>query len=158
MNKSLINTFYRHFVLFVSTGCYAGYLPIVPGTFGSAVGVIIFFLLFFRLPTFYYIVNLLILLMIGFFVAGKAEIIFEEKDSGKIVIDEIIGYVVSMFLIPATLKNIILAFLFFRILDTIKFFPANVVEDRVPGGYGVILDDVIAGIYANLIMQSIVLF
>jgi phosphatidylglycerophosphatase A len=143
-------------MIFTSTGCYVGYFPAMTGTFGTAVGVIIFSLFFYTLSTFHYIISSLILILIGFWVSREAEIIFQEKDSQKIVIDEILGFLVSMFLIPPTWINIFIAFLFFRLFDTIKLFPANIIEKRVPGGYGVILDDITAGVYTNLIMHSIV--
>ena len=97
----------------------------------------------------------MILIFIGFWVSGEAEVIFQEKDSEKIVVHDILGYLVAIFLLPPTWANIFVAFLLFKFFDAIKLFPANVIEEQVLGGYGVVLDDVVPGIGANLIKQEI---
>jgi phosphatidylglycerophosphatase A len=90
---------------------------------------------------------------LGLWAAERAEMIFGEKDSPKIVIDEGVGYLVTMAFFPFTLSAVVGGFLFFRLFDIIKPFPAGLVERSVRGGAGIMLDDVIAGIYANFILR-----
>ena len=91
----------------------------------------------------------------GIWVSNKATIyFFKEKDSKRIVIDEIIGFLIAMFLIPFEFKFILAAFIIFRVIDILKPFPIRRLE-KLPGGWGVMCDDLLAGVYANLIMQAI---
>ena len=101
------------------------------------------------------------LVTLGFFVlacwvAGEAEKILGEKDSHKIVIDEIVGFLVTFIAIKLTFFHFLLGFLLVRFFDVIKLYPARMVEKKLPGGFGVVGDDVIAGIYANLVLQCII--
>ena len=84
------------------------------------------------------------------YVSREAEKIFNKKDAQCIVIDEIVGFQFTMFLITPTVLHIFIGFLLFRFFDIIKLFPAGLCERKVSGGYGVVGDDVIAGIYANI--------
>jgi phosphatidylglycerophosphatase A len=100
-----------------------------------------------------------ILLLLGFialsiWVSGEAAVIFGRADPGQVVIDEVCGYLVTMFLIPPSLRNIILGFFLFRLFDIVKPPPERSLE-RLPGGFGIVADDVVAGIYANIILQVI---
>lgn len=88
-------------------------------------------------------------------VAGRAESILGEHDSGEIVIDEIVGMLVTLLWIPPTFPNLAIAFLFFRVFDIVKLWPANQIDRRVPGGIGVVLDDVVSGVYANLLLRVV---
>ena len=84
--------------------------------------------------------------------AGKAEALFGIKDSPRIVIDEIVGLQWTLIFIAPTWVHIGLGFLFFRFFDIVKPFPANVFQDRLPGGWGIVADDVMAGIYGNVVL------
>ncbi len=79
--------------------------------------------------------------------------LLRSRDCRHIVIDEMVGFIAAMFMVPPTLRNILLGFFLFRALDIIKPFPIRTLEERVSGGYGVVLDDIIAGIYTNLIIH-----
>ena len=83
-------------------------------------------------------------------VAGRAEAILQEHDSHAIVIDEIVGYLAATLFMAPTWENTLVAFVIFRVFDVIKPFPAGYIDRAVPGGKGVVLDDVVSGIYANL--------
>jgi len=96
--------------------------------------------------------------MLACYVSREAEIIFNEKDSSHIVIDEIVGFLFTMFLVSPTMLHILLGFVLFRIFDIVKPFPAGYVQDKFPGGYGVVSDDVVAGIYANIILLILIKF
>jgi phosphatidylglycerophosphatase A len=91
-------------------------------------------------------------------ISGKAEIIFKDKDSSLIVIDEMVGLMVTLFLVPWSLKNVVIGFLIFRVMDITKPFPIRRLEATLPGGWGVVGDDVLAGIYANVALRVIMRF
>jgi phosphatidylglycerophosphatase A len=83
-------------------------------------------------------------------VAGRAEELLHEHDSHAIVIDEVVGYLAATLFLAPTWGHALTAFFVFRILDIVKPFPASYVDERVSGGYGVVLDDVVSGVYANI--------
>lgn len=136
----------------ISTFFYLGYLPLIPGTFGSIAGIFLFYLL--HKSAFIYIAALLVLILLGFLVCGEAEKIFKKKDARYIVIDEVIGMLLSLMFIPDDIKLVIIAFFLFRLLDTIKPYPAGRLEE-VKGSMGVLADDIIAGLYTNIILQVV---
>ena len=88
-------------------------------------------------------------------VAGRADAILQEHDSGKIVIDEIVGMAIALVGFPPTVWNVVVIFVLFRILDVVKIWPASYCDRQMPGGAGVVLDDVVSGIYANLLARII---
>jgi phosphatidylglycerophosphatase A len=137
----------------ISIFFYAGYFPVARGTFASLITVAI---IWFLIPSFYYI---LIPISIGlFFISVWSATIGEEffgKDGKPIVIDEVTGMVISLIFIPAGIWSYTGAFLLFRFFDVIKPPPAGWAE-RLKGGWGVTLDDVVAGIYANICLQVII--
>ena len=140
----------------ISTGCYVGYVPIGSGTVASLWGVLIYLGLY-RFQALYIFVTIL-LFIIGFLVCGKAEKIFREKDSHKIVIDEIASMCLVYIFIKPSWLMIISGFLLFRIFDIIKPPPARRLQ-ALPGSMGVMLDDVAAACYtiATLFIASALL-
>lgn len=144
-------------ILFFATGFYVGYFPFAPGTFGSLVGLPLCFLfaLIGAKPAVFLTV---VFIVIAITVAHEAEKYLEKKDPGPIVIDEMAGMLVTFLLIPFTPETAALGFFIFRILDITKPFPIKYLEKKLPGGAGVVLDDVVAGIFGNLILRSILLF
>ncbi|MDY7034364.1 MAG: phosphatidylglycerophosphatase A [Thermodesulfobacteriota bacterium] len=141
-------------VLFIATGAYSGYSPVIPGTVGTLVGIGIF-LIFYTHSPFGYVAILLLLFFLAVFISDKAENILQEKDSKHIVIDEIFGFMVAMAFLPNRVLYIVLGFFFFRLFDILKIFPANRIERKFKNGYGVVLDDLIAGVYTNLLLQGL---
>jgi len=138
--------------MLLATGCYSGYLPKAPGTWGSLVGLLLFYLLHtLSLPV--YLAVVAGLLVVGSFAAGEAEKILDNRDPGVVVIDEIVGMLITMIAVPATAVNMILGFILFRIFDIVKPFPVNFFDQRFHGGLGIMLDDVVAGIYSLIILQ-----
>jgi phosphatidylglycerophosphatase A len=91
-------------------------------------------------------------------ISGEAERLFNEKDSGKIVIDEVAGYLVTMFALPFSWQGVILGFFLFRFFDITKIPPARYFDRQVKNGYGVVLDDVVAGIYSCLALHFLTRF
>jgi len=149
---------------FLATGFFSGYLPGAPGTAGSLVG-----LLLYGVPGIRDMVSDPFLpgaaFFIGVFVAGRVaaatgdsapprfkKAVPKHPDPGIVVIDEIVGMWVALYLLPPTLAAAGLAFLLFRILDIIKPFPVQQLE-QIPGGWGIMLDDIAAGIYANVLCR-----
>lgn len=142
----------RKLILAASTFLYVGYLPLAPGTFGSICGVFLFFLA--GGNAFIYVLLTLLALISGFVFAGRAERILGIKDSSCIVIDEVSGMLISLMFIPLDIKFVVIAFVLFRILDTLKPFPAGRLQDT-KGSVGIMSDDIIAGIYTNIILQFV---
>lgn len=136
------------------TGAGAGYLPWFPGTAGTLVALPLSLALN-RIAGASLLLGLLTLaafLLVAIWLADKGEEILGEKDSPRIVIDEIAGFVLANFLSPPQLKPTLAAFILFRFFDIIKLFPAGRAE-KIPGGAGVVLDDLIAGLYTFMILR-----
>ena len=147
----------RRFVIVLATWGGTGFSPVASGTVGT-LGAIPFYLLLARLPLTYY---LLITIAFGLFscwISGEAERIFEEKDSGRIVIDEVAGFLVTMAGVPASWQGVVAGFLLFRLFDITKPPPARHFDRHMKNGYGVVLDDVVAGMYACLALHLLVRF
>jgi phosphatidylglycerophosphatase A len=145
----------------ISTGLGAGYFPVAPGTAGSAVGLVIAFLLAGGIGgggTFGgagYLGLMVSLFVVGVWASGRAEVVFGQKDSSKIVIDEVVGMLLTLYLLPASLLYLITGFFAFRFFDIVKPFPARRIDTKLGGGLGVMLDDVAAAIYANLCLHGL---
>ena len=141
-------------IIAIATGCYVGRLPTAPGTWGSiAAFVPWFFIRGLSLPL--YLATIAILFIIGFFAAGSAEKLMDQPDPGCIVIDEIVGMLVALTLVPDHPAAWLLAFILFRIFDIWKPFPVSWFDRHLHGGIGIMLDDVMAGVYAFVCLQII---
>ena len=138
--------------MFLATGAHVGRIPFAPGTFGSLVGLPIVYLLS---RTEWAVASIMtaILVLFSVFVAHAAEQQLNSKDPGCIVIDEIAGMCVTMLAIPLTLNTAIAGFFLFRLFDVIKPPPARFMERRLHGGWGVVMDDVVAGVMANIVLR-----
>ncbi len=143
-------------IIFLASGAYTGFSPIASGTVGSLAGIAIY-LFFPHKDLALYLLLTLLFSIAGCWISQQAEIIFDKKDSGKIVIDEIAGFFIAMFALPATWKWIAAGFFIFRFFDIIKPPPAAQCEN-IPGGAGVMADDLMAGIYTNIVLQTIYFF
>jgi len=137
-------------VKMLSTWFYVGNLPVAPGTAASAVGVVMAMIC--SSNVFFYVCVTLIVTILGFMVSGRMEEILDQKDPGCIVIDEVAGVMIAFFLLPLTPVVIITAFFLFRAFDMFKIYPVNKFE-QLKGSTGVMMDDVIAGVYTNVVMQ-----
>jgi phosphatidylglycerophosphatase A len=141
--------------LAIATLCGAGRAPIAPGTVGSAITVVLLWLL--PLSIVGLTVFLCAVVVIGTWAAGRAERLMGTKDPGAIVIDEVAGMTIALMLAPRNLGAYALAFLFFRIFDVLKPWPARQ-SQRIAGGVGVMIDDVIAGFYALAVTLALNVF
>lgn len=140
-------------LMFIATGAGSGYLPIAPGTWGSAVGVLLW-LLVSRLETALYLSVIAALFVIGVFSAGAVEKIVDRPDPGIVVIDEIVGQLLALSLAPAHPAALFAGFCLFRFFDIFKPFPIDWIDSHLHGGLGIMLDDVVAGLYALLLLHA----
>ena len=138
-----------------ATGCYAGYIPIAPGTFGTLIAIPLCYLIS-ELRALEGIIFIVAFTVFAVWISGQAEKVFKKKDAGLIVIDEMAGFVVTLFLIPWSAKSVAAGFFLFRLFDITKPFPIRSMEEKLPGGLGVVGDDILAGIYANVILRLVV--
>ena len=141
--------------VFVATCGYIGYAPVAPGTFGSAAGLAVFAAV--RAGGSIWIEPTVIvgLFAIGIWSAAIAERYFGGIDPGPIVMDEVVGMLITLALLPVTLTGAIVGFLIFRAFDVIKPWPSGRFE-KLPGGLGVMADDGMAAVYANLVMRVLI--
>ncbi len=141
----------RKFILFVATGAGTGYSPAAPGTAGAALGLVLWALLAagLGLPTAGLVLTFLVVSVLGVWAAGRAEPLLGRKDDGRITIDEVAGMLLALLLLPVRLDVALLGFGLFRLFDIWKPFPVGLGE-RLSGGLGVMADDWLAGLYANL--------
>jgi len=146
----------KYFILLLATGFGVGYSPIAPGTLGTLIAIPIYYFLS-GIPSPLYEITLIGFFFLSVWISENAEIFFERKDDQRIVIDEIVGFLITMLWVPKTLPFIIMGFFLFRFFDILKPFPIRRIERELKGGYGVVLDDVMAGVYANIILHLIYL-
>lgn len=133
-----------------ASALFSGYSPIASGTVGSAVGAAIYFI-----PGFESVVFIVPSILIIFILGIKVATVMEQRyghDPAEVTIDEVVGMWISLFLLPKNMIIALTAFFIFRFLDIIKPFPARKF-DTMHGGFGIMMDDVVAGIYTNIIIQ-----
>ncbi|MEK6193058.1 MAG: phosphatidylglycerophosphatase A [Deltaproteobacteria bacterium] len=142
-------------VLFFSTGFYSGYIPFAPGTFGTLTA----------LPLCYLLsicssgggaVIIIAFILLAIWLADSSEKLINKKDPGCIVIDEIAGMLVTLAGLPFNFFTVVMGFFLFRLLDIFKPFPIRYLERKIPGGAGIVVDDIVAGIIANITLRIIV--
>jgi len=139
----------------IATGLYSGYAPVAPGTFGTLGGVALapVFACIAAQGTAIYLLTLAAAIACAIWAAAIASEIFQLKDPRPVVCDEIVGYLVTMAFVPIGWATLLYAFVFFRLFDVVKPQPCRKLEE-LPGGFGIVLDDLMAGIYANLAVRA----
>ncbi|BCR06163.1 phosphatidylglycerophosphatase A [Desulfuromonas versatilis] len=147
----------RRFILFLSSNAGLGYSPFAPGTVGTLAGIPAFFLLA-PLPPWLYLTTWLGLLFLSFWAAGEAGKIYGVVDDGRIVIDELVGYLATVAFLPFSWSAALLGFFLFRFFDIVKIPPARWFDQKLKNGYGVVLDDVAAGIYGAIALRLVLYF
>lgn len=141
---------------FIATLGPVGYFPVAPGTAGTAVALLFYILM--KPGTSMLLVLFPLLFWAGIIASTAAEKSLGKKDASCIVIDEFAGYLVSVLLLPYSIVNALIAFLLFRVFDIFKPFPIRSLDQKIPGGLGVMADDVLAGLYANLLLRVFLYF
>jgi phosphatidylglycerophosphatase A len=140
--------------LFIATCGYVGYVPVAPGTFGSAAGLLLFFAIRSTGSVALELATILVVFVLGLWAGTVAERHFGGVDPGPVVLDEVLGMLVTLALLPVNTAGAILGFFVFRLLDVVKPWPSARFE-ALPGGLGVMADDGMAAIYGNLVMRGI---
>jgi phosphatidylglycerophosphatase A len=139
-------------LMFIATGAGSGYLPKAPGTWGTLVGLLLWWPLA-GLSLSAYLVAVAALFLVGVASAGAAEKILDRGDPGVVVIDEIVGVLIALTAVPLHPAAPLAGFALFRLFDIAKPFPVGWVDRHLHGGLGIMLDDVIAGLYALLVLH-----
>jgi phosphatidylglycerophosphatase A len=142
----------RRVAVVIATAGGAGYVPIAPGTAGSAVGIAIY-LLTASWPARSQLLLVLAISILGIWAAGEAAKHFDREDPGHVVIDEVAGQLVTVLLLGVGLPGAAIGFLLFRVLDVAKPWPVARLE-ALPGGLGVMADDLMAGAYGWLVLRA----
>ncbi len=144
--------FPQKFILWLACGFGTGLIRPAPGTWGTLPGVLIaYFVMPYPMVHFFLI---LILFVLGIWLCQKASDILGVHDHGGIVIDEIVGVLIALWLFPPTWAILLLGFIWFRFFDIIKPFPIKWIDKKVHGGLGIMLDDVLAGVFALICLNA----
>jgi phosphatidylglycerophosphatase A len=140
--------------VFIATVGYCGYFPIAPGTVGSAAGLVFYLAVWWAQSPVFEVALILVLFAAGIWAGTTSERYFGGIDPGPIVMDEVVGMLITLAFIPVSITGALIGFLLFRIFDVIKPFPAGRFE-KLHGGLGVMADDAMAAIYANIALRII---
>ncbi|MFT6507152.1 MAG: phosphatidylglycerophosphatase A [Colwellia polaris] len=154
MTKSTANFRLLNPVHFLALGFGSGLSPKAPGTFGTLAAVPLF-LLMAPLSTSIYLSLLVIMSLAGIYICGKAAEDAGVPDHGAIVWDEIVGLLITMCLMPVTWQTLLVGFALFRFFDILKPWPISFIDKNCHGGFGIMLDDIVAGIAAWACMMLI---
>lgn len=139
--------------VFIATAGYSGYFPFAPGTVGSAVGLLFYVLVWWMASPVFEVAFIVALFVAGVWAGTTAERYFGGVDPGPIVLDEVVGMLITLAFIPGIgLSGALAGFVLFRIFDVIKPYPASRLE-RLHGGLGVMADDAMAAVYANVSLR-----
>ena len=141
--------------VFIASFGYIGFFPIAPGTAGSLAALVLFAFIKWIGDSAVELSAIVVVFAIGVWAAQHTETALGRKDPGIVVIDEVLGMLVTLALLPLSLSGIVLGFLIFRVLDVIKPYPAAQLE-HLHGGLGIMADDAVAGLYAHLALRACV--
>jgi phosphatidylglycerophosphatase A len=141
--------------VFLATVAYCGYFPIAPGTAGSAAGLVVYLLVRWTRSPILEAGLIAVVAAVGTWAATHAERYFGGIDPGPVVIDEVLGMLVTLAFIPVGWSGALAGFVIFRVFDVIKPYPANRLE-KLHGGFGIMADDAMAGIYANVALRLVI--
>lgn len=145
----------NYFIVILATGFGAGYSPIAPGTLGTLLAIPIYYFLS-EMSSPLYELTLITFFFLSSWISERAEKYLGKRDDPRIVIDEMMGFFITMLWVTKTPFSILVGFILFRFFDILKPFPIRRFE-KVRGGFGVVLDDVMAGIFANVILRFIMI-
>lgn len=149
MQNNLTQIVLRNPIHILSFGFGTGLSPVAPGTMGTLIAIPIFLVLASFSPLIY-LLTVIIMFFVGCWASGQTAKALQVHDHPGIVIDEIVGYLITMLFVPITWYWVILGFLLFRLFDIWKPWPISIVDRQVKGGFGIMLDDVLAALYSLL--------
>ena len=152
--SSTVNFSLRNPIQFLALGFGSGLAPKAPGTFGTLAAVPLFFLLTLLSPVLYAL-SVILMTLAGFYICGKAANDVGVHDHPAIVWDEFVGFFITILMIPVSWQSVLVGFVLFRFFDIVKPWPISFVDKKVAGGFGIMIDDVIAGFFALIIMHLI---
>ncbi|MBT8125810.1 MAG: phosphatidylglycerophosphatase A [Gammaproteobacteria bacterium] len=155
MSNSVAQIVLRNPIHILSFGFGSGLSPVAPGTMGTLVAIPIFLVLVTFSPVIY-LLFVMILFFIGCWASGQTAEALNVHDHPGIVIDEIVGYLITMVLVPVTWYWVILGFLLFRLFDIWKPWPISIVDKQLKGGLGIMLDDGLAALYSLLSLHIVI--
>jgi phosphatidylglycerophosphatase A len=138
--------------VFIATFGYVGYFPIAPGTAGSLAALLLYAVVRWAGTPAVELATMIAVLAIGIWAASGTERALDRKDPGAVVIDEVLGMLMTLAFMPLSWAGIAAGFVLFRIFDVIKPFPAGRLE-HLPGGLGIMADDAMAGVYGQIVMR-----
>ena len=141
--------------LFIATCGYLGYVPVAPGTVGSAAGLVVLAAVRWSGSPALELTVIIVLFAVGVWSANAAERHFGGVDPAPVILDEVVGMLITLAFLPVNITGAIVGFLFFRLFDVVKPWPANRLE-ALHGGLGVMADDAMAGVYGNVAMRLLV--
>jgi len=141
--------------LFIATCGYLGYVPVAPGTFGSAAGLVVFAAVRWSGSPALELAVIILLFAVGVWSANAAERHFGGVDPAPVILDEVVGMLITLAFLPVNVTGAVVGFLLFRLFDVVKPWPANRLE-ALHGGLGVMADDAMAGVYGNVAMRLLV--
>jgi phosphatidylglycerophosphatase A len=153
---SMNSTRKNDIVVFLATGFFTGFLPTMPGTWGTFAGIPLV-IVSHRLTSIIQPVVAVFFVTFAAYIAGRAEILFEDRDARPIVIDEMAGFLITLLWLPLNFLTLCLGFVLFRVFDIVKPPPIGSLEKRLHGGWGIVLDDVLAGVFANVTLRLLLI-
>lgn len=143
-------------VVFLATGFFTGFLPTMPGTWGTFAGIPLV-IISHRLTSIMQVIVTVVFVTFAAYIAGRAEILFADRDARPIVIDEMVGFIITLLWLPLNFLTLCLGFVLFRLFDIVKPPPIGILEKRLHGGWGIVLDDVLAGVFANVTVRLLLI-
>ena len=143
----------KNFTKYFATLFGIGFIPLAPGTFGSLFAILIWYVFIDLFSIFYFIVLFLFVLSVSFYFTDIYLDNYKKKDPSEVIVDEFLGQSIPLlFIVNFNIYEVLIAFVTFRFFDIYKIYPINKMED-LKGSYGVILDDIVAGIYSLIILM-----
>ncbi len=158
MANSAPASVWRNPIHFLAFGLGSGAAPKAPGTFGTLAAVPIYLWLLEGLTNTEYFVMLVVTSLVGFYLCGKTSKDLGVHDHSGIVWDEFVGYWITMWLAPAGWEYIVLGFVLFRLFDILKPWPISWIDKNVHGGFGIMVDDILAGVMSFVVLQALANF
>ena len=143
----------KNFTKYFATLFGIGFIPLAPGTFGSLFAILIWYIFIDLFSIFYFIALFLFVLSVSFYLTDIYLDNYKKKDPSEVIVDEFLGQSIPLlFIVNFNIYEVLIAFVTFRFFDIYKIYPINIIED-LKGSYGVILDDIVAGIYSLIILM-----